>query len=76
MGKMMYRRLMGSKHLRQRLLLSTLSSRPILVDNIRSDATPPGLRPHEVSFLRLLQKISDECFIEINETDISQNSSS
>ena len=61
-------KLKGSQNLRLRLLLSTLSSTPILIEDIRADATWPGLRPHEVSFLRLLEKISDDCLVEINET--------
>ncbi|KAL3629313.1 hypothetical protein CASFOL_026535 [Castilleja foliolosa] len=56
-----YVRLKGSQNLRLRLLLSTLSSTPILIDDIRSDATWPGLRHHEVCFLRLLKKVSDDC---------------
>ncbi|XP_059640025.1 probable RNA 3'-terminal phosphate cyclase-like protein [Cornus florida] len=63
-----YMRLKGSQNLRQRLLLSTLSSTPILIEDIRDDDTWPGLRAHEVSFLRLLEKICDDCVVEINET--------
>lgn len=68
MGKTTYMKLKGSKSLRQRLLLSTLSSTPVLIEDIRADATWPGLRSHEVSFLRLLETISDDCKVEINET--------
>ncbi|KAM7529042.1 hypothetical protein LguiB_032452 [Lonicera macranthoides] len=68
MGKTSYLRVKGSQNLRQRLLLSTLSTTPILIDDIRADATWPGLRPHEVSFLRLLELICDDCVVEINET--------
>ncbi|PIN10061.1 RNA 3'-terminal phosphate cyclase [Handroanthus impetiginosus] len=68
MGKISYMRLKGSRNMRLRLLLSTLSSTPILIDDIRADASWPGLRPHEVSFLRLLEKVSDDCVVEINET--------
>ncbi|KAG8384740.1 hypothetical protein BUALT_Bualt04G0149600 [Buddleja alternifolia] len=68
MGKISYVRLKGSQSLRLRLLLSTLSSTPVLIEDIRADATWPGLRPHEVSFLRLLEKVSDDCVVEINET--------
>ncbi|KAF3433779.1 hypothetical protein FNV43_RR24882 [Rhamnella rubrinervis] len=68
MGKTTYKRLQGSQSLRQRLLLATLSSTPILVEDIRADETWPGLRPHEVSFLRLLEKLCDDCVVEINET--------
>ncbi|KAK6142762.1 hypothetical protein DH2020_023110 [Rehmannia glutinosa] len=68
MGKVSYMRLKGSQNLRLRLLLSTLSTTPILIEDIRADATWPGLRPHEVSFLRVLEKVSDDCVVEINET--------
>ncbi|KAK8967920.1 putative RNA 3'-terminal phosphate cyclase-like protein [Platanthera guangdongensis] len=66
--KTSYMKLRGSQYLRLRLLLATLSSTPILVEDIRSDSSSPGLRPHEVSFLRLLEKISDDCTVEINDT--------
>ncbi|KAF5198199.1 RNA 3'-terminal phosphate cyclase-like protein [Thalictrum thalictroides] len=68
MGKISYMRLKGSQHLRQRLVLATLSSTPILIDDIRHEETWPGLRPHEVSLLRLIEKITDDCIVEINET--------
>ncbi|KAG6585410.1 probable RNA 3'-terminal phosphate cyclase-like protein [Cucurbita moschata] len=68
MLKTKYKRLKGSQILRQRLLLATLSHTPVLIEDIRTDETWPGLRPHEVSFLRLMEKICDDSFIEINET--------
>ncbi|KAK9271604.1 hypothetical protein L1049_001966 [Liquidambar formosana] len=68
MGKTTYMRLKGSQNLRQRLLLSTLSSTPIIIEDIRPDDTWPGVRPHEVSLLRLIEKICDDCVVEINET--------
>ncbi|KAL7100838.1 hypothetical protein ACP275_08G019700 [Erythranthe tilingii] len=71
MGKIQYMRLKGSQNLRLRLLLSTLSTTPIIIEDIRAEATWPGLRPYEVSFLRLLEKISDDCRVEINETGTS-----
>lgn len=61
-------RLKGSHHLRQRLVLATLSATPIVVEEIRADDSSPGLRTHEVSLLRLLEKVSDDCTVEINET--------
>ncbi|GAB4850226.1 hypothetical protein Ancab_029521 [Ancistrocladus abbreviatus] len=66
--KTKYMRLKGSQNLRLRLLLSTLSSTPVLIEDIRADDMLPGLRPHEVSLLRLLEKICDDCMVEINET--------
>ncbi|XP_022142004.1 probable RNA 3'-terminal phosphate cyclase-like protein [Momordica charantia] len=68
MLKTKYKRLQGSQTLRQRLVLATLSRTSVLIEDIRADETFPGLRPHEVSFLRLLEKVSDDCTIEINET--------
>nr|CAD1816841.1 unnamed protein product [Ananas comosus var. bracteatus] len=48
MGKTRYMRLRGSRHLRQRLVLATLTATPIVVEEIHSDdtfraATPRGL---------------------------------
>ncbi|ONK57677.1 uncharacterized protein A4U43_C09F2940 [Asparagus officinalis] len=68
MEKPSYMRFKGSRHFRQRLLLSTLSHRSIIVEEIRSNETPPGLRSYEISLLRLIEKISDDCKVEINET--------
>ncbi|KAH6774496.1 RNA cyclase family protein [Perilla frutescens var. hirtella] len=68
MGKISYTRLKGSQNFRLRLLLATLSSTPIIINDIRAESTFPGLRPHEVSFLRLLEKVSDDCAVEVNET--------
>ncbi|CAH8271831.1 unnamed protein product [Arabidopsis lyrata] len=68
MGKTMKMRMKGSQNLRQRLLLSTLSSTPIVIDDIRADEMIPGLRPHEVNLLRLLEIVTDDAFVEVNET--------
>ncbi|XP_021847617.1 probable RNA 3'-terminal phosphate cyclase-like protein [Spinacia oleracea] len=68
MAKINYKKLQGSQNLRLRLLLSTLSSTPILIVDIRSNETIPGLRPHEISLLRLIEKVCDDCHVEINET--------
>ncbi|KAM0951259.1 putative RNA 3'-terminal-phosphate cyclase (ATP) [Dioscorea sansibarensis] len=68
MAKTSYKKLKGSVQFRQRLVLATVSSTPVTIEDIRADETSPGLRPHEVSLLRLLEKISDDCTVEINET--------
>ncbi|KAK7255787.1 hypothetical protein RIF29_29207 [Crotalaria pallida] len=68
MGKTSYKRLKGSRSFRQRLLLSTLSYTPILIEDIRTDDTFPGLSKHEISLLRLFESVSDGCHVEINET--------
>ncbi|CAI9287368.1 unnamed protein product [Lactuca saligna] len=72
MRKVSYMKLKGSQNLRQRLLLSPLASTPILIDDIRADATWLGLLPHEVLFLHLLETISDDCHVEINETGVKK----
>lgn len=61
-------KLKGSQHFRQRLVLATLSGTPILIDEIRSDDMSPGLRPHEVTLLRLIEEISDDVIVVLNET--------
>lgn len=68
MGKITYKRLKGSQNMRQRLLLATLKSTPVLIEDIHAGDTLPGLRPHEISLLRLFEKLTDDCLIEINET--------
>lgn len=61
-------RFKGSQHFRQRLVFSTLSGRPIRIDDIRSRDLSPGLRDYEASLLRLLEKCTNGCVVEINET--------
>lgn len=68
MGKTVYKKLKGSQNFRQRLLLSTLSSTPISIEDIRPNQTYPGLAKHEISLLRLFDTVSDGCTVEIYET--------
>lgn len=57
------------KALAHRLVLSTLTGRAIHVSRIRpSLVTEPGLAPHEVSFLRLLEAVTNGSNIEISYT--------
>lgn len=58
----------GSTHFRQRLVCSTLAGRPIRIDRIREQDQNPGLRDFEACLLRLLEKVTDGCVVEINET--------
>lgn len=44
------------------------SSRPVRIDEIRAFDDEPGLRDYEVSFLRLMDKLSNGCAVQINET--------
>lgn len=59
----------GSKYLVQRLALATLTGRTVRISQIRSAShTAPGLAPHEVSFLRLLDAITNGSAIEFSYT--------
>lgn len=56
----------GHMHFRMRLVLSTLSGKPIRIDNIRSDDVNTGLRDYESSFLRLLESVTNGSKFEIS----------
>jgi RNA 3'-terminal phosphate cyclase-like protein len=62
-------RFTGHRHLTTRLILSTLTGRPIRVSQIRSSShAHPGLSPPEVSFLRLLDAVTNGSSIEFSMT--------
>jgi RNA 3'-terminal phosphate cyclase-like protein len=59
----------GATQLRQRLVVSLLSHRPILIHNIRADDLEnPGLKDYEASFLRLIDSMTNGSRMEINNT--------
>ena len=58
----------GAQQLRQRLVFATLSSRAVQISDIRVADQSPGLRDFEACLLRLLEKVTDGCTVEINET--------
>ncbi|KAF2836498.1 18S rRNA biogenesis protein, partial [Patellaria atrata CBS 101060] len=62
-------RFTGHKYLINRLIFSTLTGRAIRISGIRSSSpTHPGLLPHEVSFLRLLDSVTNGSQIEFSYT--------
>ncbi|KAK4997447.1 hypothetical protein LTR66_003142 [Elasticomyces elasticus] len=62
-------RFTGHKYLAHRLVLSTLTGRPVRISEIRSAShTNTGLVPHEISFLRLLEAITNGTHIEVGYT--------
>ncbi|XP_001604756.1 probable RNA 3'-terminal phosphate cyclase-like protein [Nasonia vitripennis] len=61
----------GCNYLRYRLILSTLSGKPVKITDIRTADDDPGLRECEISFVRLLDKITNGSRIELNETGTS-----
>ncbi|KAK0392470.1 hypothetical protein NLU13_1965 [Sarocladium strictum] len=62
-------RFTGHRHFAQRLVLSTLTGRPVHISKIRSSSpTNPGLAPHEISFLRLLEAVTNGSSMQISYT--------
>lgn len=51
-----------------RLVLATLSGKPLRISKIRPDDLEPGLKDYEVSFLRLLEAVTNGSVIEISYT--------
>jgi RNA 3'-terminal phosphate cyclase-like protein len=59
----------GAAQLRQRIVVSILSHRPLLIKNIRAnDLEHPGLKDYEASFLRLIDSMTNGTKMEINAT--------
>lgn len=62
-------RFTGHRSFAQRLVLSTLTGRPVHISKIRSSSpTNPGLAPHEISFLRLLEAVTNGSSMQISYT--------
>ncbi|KAI8725055.1 hypothetical protein NCS52_00075700 [Fusarium sp. LHS14.1] len=60
-------RFTGHRHFTQRLILSTLTGRPVHISKIRSTSpTNPGLAPHEISFLRMLEAVTNGSSMQIS----------
>ncbi|KAK4166754.1 putative RNA 3'-terminal phosphate cyclase-like protein [Cladorrhinum sp. PSN259] len=60
-------RLTGHRSFTHRLVLSTLTGKPVHISKIRSSSpTHPGLAPHEVSFLRLLEAVTNGSVIDVS----------
>ncbi|RJE18162.1 RNA-3'-phosphate cyclase family protein [Aspergillus sclerotialis] len=62
-------RFTSHKNLPYRLVLATLTGRTVHISGIRSSSpTNPGLAPHEISFLRLLEAVTNGSQMEISYT--------
>lgn len=61
----------GSNFFRQRLILATLSGKPVKIRNIRTTGEEPGLKEYEANFIRLLDRLCNGSHIEVNETGTS-----
>ncbi|EIW68216.1 hypothetical protein TREMEDRAFT_32298 [Tremella mesenterica DSM 1558] len=64
-------RFTSHRHLRQRLLLSLLSGKSIIISQIRPDDIHVGLRDYEINLLRLLERITNGSTVEISTTGTS-----
>lgn len=60
--------LKGHEDFRYRLVLATLSGKQIKITDIRPEDVDPGLRDYEVSFLRLLETVTNGGIMEISYT--------
>lgn len=58
----------GHENFAMRLVMATLHGSPIKITNIHPDELNPGLQPHEVSLLRLLESVTNGSAIEISYT--------
>ncbi|EKX45286.1 hypothetical protein GUITHDRAFT_87185 [Guillardia theta CCMP2712] len=58
----------GCSIFRYRIIASTLTGKAIRISDIRANTESPGLRDFEASFLRMIEKLSNGCMIEINDT--------
>ncbi|EFX00833.1 RNA-3 -phosphate cyclase family protein [Grosmannia clavigera kw1407] len=59
----------GHRFFAQRLVLATLTGKPVHISGIRSSSpTSPGLAPHEVSLLRLLEAVTNGSSFQISYT--------
>ena len=61
----------GSDFIRERVVLAILSGKQIRIKHIRSENDNPGLLECEISFLRLVEKITEGSSVEINHTGTS-----
>ncbi|KAF2869548.1 RNA 3'-terminal phosphate cyclase-like protein-like protein [Massariosphaeria phaeospora] len=58
----------GHRHITTRLLLATLTGRPIRISEIRSSSTQPGLSRSEVNFIRLLDAVTNGAQVQFGMT--------
>ncbi|WBW74463.1 rRNA processing protein Rcl1 [Schizosaccharomyces osmophilus] len=65
------KRFKGCEYLTHRLALATLSGTPIRVEGIYPNEADPGLKDYQISFLRLLEKLTNGSVIEISYTGTS-----
>ena len=60
--------LKGSDFFRVKIAYSLLLNKPIIISNMRENSINPGLSDYEISFLRLVEKITNGTKVEISRT--------
>eukprot|EP01001_Neometanema_parovale_P006638 NODE_2987_length_1301_cov_116.439728_g2836_i0.p1 GENE.NODE_2987_length_1301_cov_116.439728_g2836_i0~~NODE_2987_length_1301_cov_116.439728_g2836_i0.p1 ORF type:complete len:395 (-),score=68.74 NODE_2987_length_1301_cov_116.439728_g2836_i0:116-1237(-) len=58
----------GCRFFRQNIVMATLSSRSIEISSIREKDNNPGLREYEANFLKLIDRVTNGCAIQILST--------
>ncbi|KAJ2848820.1 hypothetical protein GGI22_005657, partial [Coemansia erecta] len=61
----------GHKFLKQRLVFSILSQRPVRIEKIRSNEANPGLWDFEIALLRMVEAVTNGSRIVISPTGTS-----
>jgi len=61
-------RLKGHQNFRYRIMKSILTSRAIHISEIRSNFENPGIKDFEISFLRLIERLTNGTLVEISYT--------
>ena len=63
-----FQKIPGSNYFRLKIAYSLLLNKPIEICNIREDSITPGLTEYEISFLKLINAITNGTKFEINKT--------
>lgn len=63
-----FTKLESSNYFRMKIAYSLLMNKPIEISNIRHNEVNPGLTEYEISFLKLVQKITNGSKVEISKT--------
>jgi len=63
-----FQKLNGSNYFRYKIAYSLLMNKKVEIFNIRADDINPGLTQSEISFLHLIEKITNGTIIDISKT--------
>ena len=63
-----FQKLNGSNYFRYKIAYSLLMNKKVEITNIRADDINPGLSQSEISFLHLIEKITNGTIVDISKT--------